>query len=102
VGLADPNDVRRVIELPADRRQGLTVERAECDTCHTTRRTLSVLEGSTKCAPCRTRIGATSSTRTVDGSTYHAGCWDRKVRDAAKRASASPPRTPRPEPPATG
>jgi hypothetical protein len=85
VGLADPNDVRRVIELPTEHRQGLTVERAECDTCHTTRRTLSVLEGPTKCALCRTRIGATSATRTVEGSTYHAGCWDRKVRDAARK-----------------
>ena len=85
VGLADPNDVRRVIDLPSDYRQGLTVERAECATCHTTRRTLSVLEGPAKCALCRTRIGATSASRTVEGSTYHAGCWDRKVREGERK-----------------
>jgi hypothetical protein len=41
-GIADANDVRRVIELPAEYRSGLTVELTECSACHNIRRTLSV------------------------------------------------------------
>jgi hypothetical protein len=42
IGIADANDIRRVIELPPEYRSGLTVERAECSACHNIRRTLSV------------------------------------------------------------
>ena len=41
-GIADPNYVRRIIELPAEYRPGLVVERARCDACHTERRTLAI------------------------------------------------------------
>jgi hypothetical protein len=40
-GVIEPNDVRRIMELPDAYRPGLTLTRAECAACHTTRRTLS-------------------------------------------------------------
>jgi hypothetical protein len=37
-----------------------------------------------RCALCRTVVAPTSPQRIVDGQTYHAGCWDRKVREEAQ------------------
>jgi hypothetical protein len=39
----------------------------------------------TRCALCRTVIAPTSAKRVVDGEAYHAGCWDRKVRQAEEK-----------------
>jgi len=39
----------------------------------------------TRCALCRTPIRPTASSRTVPSVTYHAGCWDRKVRSESKQ-----------------
>ena len=44
----------------------------------------------TRCALCRTVIAPTSPKRVVDGDSYHAGCWDRKVRQDAEKKQ--PPR----------
>jgi hypothetical protein len=41
-GLANPNDVWRIMEMPPDHRPGLTLEHGECIGCHQARRTLSV------------------------------------------------------------
>jgi hypothetical protein len=41
-GAMEPNDVRRIMELPDVYRHRLALERAECGVCHTTRRTLSI------------------------------------------------------------
>jgi hypothetical protein len=41
---------------------------------------------TTRCALCRTMIAATSPRRVVDGQTYHAGCWDRQVRETQKKS----------------
>jgi hypothetical protein len=35
-----------------------------------------------KCAVCRTPILPTANKMTINGASYHAACWDRKVRQA--------------------
>ena len=37
------------------------------------------------CALCRTPILPTANKMTINGASYHAGCWDRKVRQADNR-----------------
>jgi hypothetical protein len=42
----------------------------------------------TRCAVCRTQIAPTSLKRVVNGESYHAGCWDRKVRQEDEKKPA--------------
>ena len=44
--LAQPDDARRVMELPPEHRPRLLVERARCGSCGTMRRTLSAIDAS--------------------------------------------------------
>ena len=39
----------------------------------------------TRCALCRTVIAPTRPKRIVGGESYHAGCWDRKVRQETRK-----------------
>jgi hypothetical protein len=39
----------------------------------------------TRCAFCRTLIAPTSPKLVVEGESYHAGCWDRKARQAIEK-----------------
>jgi deoxycytidylate deaminase len=42
----------------------------------------------TRCALCRTQIAPTSLKRVVNGNSYHAGCWDRKVRQEGEKTKS--------------
>ena len=39
----------------------------------------------TRCALCRTQIAPSSLKRVGNGESYHAGCWDRKVRQEGEK-----------------
>jgi hypothetical protein len=43
-----------------------------------------------RCALCRTIIAATTPRRVINGESYHAGCWDRRLRQWAAKAAKKP------------